>query len=349
VTAELRVGIVGLGWIAANPLGAASDAINGTDIPRSHASALAAIPGVRVVGVCDMAPAPRDGFLATWSERWPGVKAYPDHATLLAEQAIDLLTIATPDHLHTKIVLDAVANGVRGVFCEKPFTTDVAEADAIIAAASSRGTVISVDHTRRWYPEFRLARKLLQDGRCGRISQVFVHNGGERAMLFRNTSHFIDVACFFAEADPTWVVAELEPGFESYGTAYAGDGGRSPARDPGANIYVGFANGVRAWISDWKTDLRDMTFTVVGATGKIGIGPDGLTVTSAGENGAMRVEHVTPRGSVSGIEAALRELVDAVRSGSPVSSSAIEARKTVAILDAVLRSHAAGNVRVTVR
>jgi predicted dehydrogenase len=343
------VGLVGLGWIAANPLGAASDPLNGTDIPRSHASALAEIADVRVVGVCDMAPAPRDGFLSTWSARWPGVKAYPDHATLLEEQAIDVLTIATPDHLHTKIVLHAVAKGVRGIFCEKPFTTDVGEADAIIAAASARGTVISVDHTRRWYPEFRFARRLLQEGRCGKVSQVFVHNGGERAMLFRNTSHFIDVACFFAEADPTWVVAELEPGFESYGTAYAGDGGRSPARDPGANIYIGFANGVRAWISDWKSDLRDMSFTVVGSAGKIVIGSDGLTLTSAGDNGAMRTEHLAPKGSISGIEAALRELIAAVRGGSPVSSSATEARKTVAILDAVLRSQAGGNVRVTVR
>jgi predicted dehydrogenase len=348
VTAELRVGIVGLGWIAANPLGAASDPVNGTDIPRSHASALAAMPGVRVVGVCDMAAAPRDDFLATWTARWPEVKAYPDHETLLEEQAIDLLTIATPDHLHARIALDAIAKGVRGIFCEKPFTTDVAEADAIIAAASSRGTVISVDHTRRWYPEFRLARALLQEGRCGRVSQVFVHNGGERAMLFRNTSHFIDVACFFAEAEPIWVVAELEPGFESYGTAYAGDGGRSPARDPGANIYIAYANGVRAWISDWKTDLRDMTFSVVGSAGTIAIGSDGLTLVSAGDNGSMRTEHLTPRANRSGIEAALRELVDSVRTGGPTSSSALEARKTVAILSAALRSHAAGNIRIPV-
>jgi predicted dehydrogenase len=348
LSTELRAGIVGLGWISANPLGVAADALNGADIPRSHASALAAIPGVQVVAICDMAEAPRDAFLKTWHDRWPGILMYADHTQMLKEHKLDLLTIATPDHLHTRIVLHAIDAGVRGIFCEKPLTTDLAEADAIIAAATSRGTVISVDHTRRWYPEFRLARKLVREGLIGKLSQVLVHNGGERAMLFRNTSHFIDVACFFAESEPIWVSAELEPGFEAYGTTYAGDGGRSPARDPGANIYIAFANGVRAWISDWKADVRDMHFRIIGGAGTLAIGPDGLSSVSYGVDGAVRTEHVTARGAWSGIEAGIRELIACVATGTETACSPREARKTVAVLTGALRSHAAGNVRVSI-
>src|SRR5262249_45891919 len=151
--------------------------------------------------------------------------------------------------------------------------------------------------------------------------------------------------CFFAEADPVWVSAELEPGFESYGTTYTGDGGQDPARDPGANIYIGFANGVRAWISDWKGDVRDTHFKVVGSSGMLTIGSAGLTQLSPGPYG-LRAEHRTPLGSVSGIEAAVRELTECMRTGRPTSSSPSEARRTVSVLVGCLRSQAAGNIRV---
>ncbi len=45
-------------------------------------------------------------------------------------------------------------------------------------------------------------------------------------MLWRNDSHLIDIMNYFAEANPIWVVGELEPAHANYGTRYHGDGGR---------------------------------------------------------------------------------------------------------------------------
>ena len=47
-------------------------------------------------------------------------------------------------------------------------------------------------------------------------------------------------------------MAELEPGYEDYGTAYRGDGGRDPDLEPSLNAYIGFRNGVRAFLGGMK-------------------------------------------------------------------------------------------------
>jgi hypothetical protein len=72
---------------------------------------------------------------------------------------------------------------------------------------------------------------------------------GTRAMLFRNTTHVVDMLCFLVDADPQWLVAELDDQWSDYPPHYAGDGGKDPATDPGVSAYVHFQNGVRAFIN----------------------------------------------------------------------------------------------------
>ena len=103
----------------------------------------------------------------------------------------------------------------------------------MIAACEAKGVPISIDHTRRWWPAYHRARQAIREGAIGGVRRIVAHMGGPRAMLFRNGTHLIDGICFFAESEPKWVFAELDEGFEDY-FSYRGDGGRSPAGDPGA-------------------------------------------------------------------------------------------------------------------
>ncbi len=87
---------------------------------RSHLETLKHIQdhdkSIRIVAVCDVYR-PR---LNQAAERY-GAKAYMDHRELLADPAVDLVTIATPDHIHGYQALDAIAAG-KDVYCEKPVT-----------------------------------------------------------------------------------------------------------------------------------------------------------------------------------------------------------------------------------
>jgi len=349
-----RTALIGLSWIAADPARPASDPVLGTAVPFSHASAMAAIPEIDVVAGCDIVAATRDRFVKQWSGRWHGLRVYDDYRTLLERERPDLVAVVTPDHLHTLPVLAAIEFGARGIFCEKPLATSLSEADQILAAAASSGVSMCVDYTRRWMPEFVEARRLVRSGAIGRLSQIVLQIGGPRAMLFRNHTHMIDLLNYYAEADPDWVVAELEPNFSDYGTTYRGDGGTDPSTDPGANYYVAFANGVRAYVTGMKDTVPEVRVDLIGARGRLSLDAEGFRlVTFESEDlrskpPVIRVERLSPSWTVSGIQAALLDLIAAMETGRETASSAKTARRTVALTQAILESQAGGNVRVRV-
>jgi predicted dehydrogenase len=346
--ARYRAGIVGLSWIAADPVPPAPHPVLGTGTPYSHASAYAAVPPVEVVAGCDVKPELCEAFLETWRPLWPNLRTYSDYREMLAAERLDVLSVVTPDHLHAPIVLDGVAAGVKAIFGEKPLATSLADADAMLAAVRERGVVMAVNHTRRWMPSYVAARELVRAGKIGELAQVSVHFGGPRAMLFRNHSHFLDLICFFAEADPEWVVAELEPGFEDYGTEYRGDGGRDPAKEPGVNAYIAFRNGVRAFLSGWKRGVPEVSVDLIGAAGHIHADDGAAVLIRSGEDGQAQVP-VTPRVMLAGMHAAVVDLIAALETGRPTQSPPEEARKTVSLMTAILKSQAQGNVPVRVR
>lgn len=343
-----RAAIVGLSWIGADPAGPATHPTLGTAMPFSHASAYAATPGVEVVAGCDIDPAACATFRERWSPVWPGLRTYADYRQLLAEERIDVLSVVTPDHRHAEVVLAAVDAGVRAIFCEKPLATSLADADAMLAAIRTRGVVVNVNHTRRWQPQYVAARQQLREGAIGALAQIVVHFGGPRAMLYRNHSHFLDLICYFAESDPEWVIAELEPGFEAYGTAYRGDGGRDPALEPGVNAYVAFRNGVRAYLSGWKRGVPEVSVDLIGADGRIHVDDvAAVQIVPAGESAAQQL--LVPRATRAGMQAAVADLIAALEAGTAPQCPPEEARKAVALTAAILESQARGNARVAVR
>jgi len=191
----------------------------------------------------------------------------------------------------------------------------------------------------------------------GDLVQVLIESGGPRAMLWRIHTHAIDLLTYFADAEPDWVFADLEPGMENYGTAYRGDGGRDASKEPGVNAYITYRNGVRGLLTGWKRIPQDMVVHVVGRDARIELDVEGMRVIRtpvsdsrmpSPELGKPYTVPVVPQYSVAGMSAALRELIGAMWTGSPLVSSGETARRTVAITDAILRSAAQGNVRVAV-
>lgn len=111
---------------------------------RLFAEALSTRDDVKVVGVADPVPAKLD---------WTGaIPTYPDHTALLDAGGVDALIVATPDFAHHRAVLDAASRGVP-MLVEKPLTTDLAEAEELVAA--SAGLQVMIGFENRWNPLVR--------------------------------------------------------------------------------------------------------------------------------------------------------------------------------------------------
>lgn len=340
-----RVGIVGLSWITTDPAGPATHPVLGTATPGTHLSGMANIPSIEVVAGCDIDPAARERFLERWSDRWPGIEVYDDYEQMLRDVPLDLVAVATPDHLHGGVVKAAANAGVRAIFCEKPISTHTDDVDEMIAAVESRGIVVSVNHTRRWGPTYVAARDVLRAGRIGDLVAVIGKFGGERAMLWRNCSHLIDIMNYFAEANPIWVVGELEAAHANYGTRYHGDGGRDSALEPAANAYWAYDSGVRAFMSGMKTAAPILQIELIGSEGTIFVDDNQARVEILTDHGVASTP-IIPQGTIAGMQAAVVDLLTSLEQGTEPQSPPREARKAVAVIEGILASQAAGNHRI---
>lgn len=117
-----------------------------------HLPALAGIPGVRVVGACDIDAGRRERAATTWK-----VPVFDDFDTMLARGDIDVVVIGTPPDSHASYCLKSFDAGAH-VICEKPFVSSLDEADRVIAAAEVAGKRIALNHEFREMPIFRALR-----------------------------------------------------------------------------------------------------------------------------------------------------------------------------------------------
>lgn len=102
-------------------------------------------------------------------DRYPDTQVVPDAATLLADPAIELVVISTPNDTHAPLARAAIEAG-KHVVIDKPFATHVADAQALQALAAARGRVLSVFHNRRWDSDFLTLRGLIDQGRIGEVT-----------------------------------------------------------------------------------------------------------------------------------------------------------------------------------
>jgi predicted dehydrogenase len=337
------IGLTGIGARrATEPVGLP---IYGT-MPRSHAAAYHRHPQTEVVAVCDIQQEALDSFQREWADVWPNVRCYTDYRAMLAHEKPDLVSVCTPDHLHADITVDAADGGAKAILCEKPIATTLADADRMIAAAEANNVLLSIEHTRRWSPIFLKVRQLIRSGEYGPLRGITANLYSLRSMLFRNGTHLMDMICFFADSDPAWVFAELEEGFAHF-TEYKSDGGHDPKTDPAASAYIHFVNGVRAYYNSLKIPMPGSQFELVCDSARIEVSDRGVTVIQGDSHtewakAAMPVDDYMYTYQL----AALAELVQVLEQGGHLISPAREARKTLEILLAMLKSHEMGNIRV---
>ena len=144
--------------------------------------ALLAHPQAEVVAVCDA----YQGRLERSCERIAGLRqgrkprVLRDYREALADSGIDAFVVATPDHWHRTIVIDAMKAG-KDVYCEKPLTYRSSEGAEIVAAARETGRIVQVGSQGMSTPAQNQAREWVRSGKLGKVTLV-------RAAYNRNTA-----------------------------------------------------------------------------------------------------------------------------------------------------------------
>ena len=155
-----RVALIGSGWYGK------------IDLFR-----LIQVAPVEVVALCDVDSTMLSGaadMVAKRQKSGKRPKTYADYRTLLKENKLDLVLVATPDHWHALPMIDAVKAGCD-VYVQKPTSIDVVESQAMLAAARKYDRVVQVGTQRRSTPHLMEAKETIVDaGLLGNIAHAEV-------------------------------------------------------------------------------------------------------------------------------------------------------------------------------
>src|SRR5689334_10067172 len=129
-------------------------------------------PGLRVSAVCDVyEPNLERGLSTAAKAQGSAPKAYRNYKQLLGDKTIDAVLIATPEHWHAQMVLDAIAAG-KDVYVEKPLCHTPEEGVALVNAERNTKQIIQVGMQRRSYDLYLEGRKVVADGALGTVRMV---------------------------------------------------------------------------------------------------------------------------------------------------------------------------------
>ncbi|HOV65064.1 MAG TPA: Gfo/Idh/MocA family oxidoreductase, partial [Spirochaetia bacterium] len=129
-------------------------------------------PNAEIVGICDedrsrMMTAAKNFSL-------PDSRIYTDYRKCIEETKPDLVILCPPTSQHAEWVERVAPYGVN-VLLEKPFAASLAEADRIIAAMKDR--YLAVNWPLAWYPPHVTAKRLIDEGRIGKVIEVHFYDG----------------------------------------------------------------------------------------------------------------------------------------------------------------------------
>lgn len=108
---------------------------------------------------------------ANYADHWQIPQTFASYEAMLHSDAVDVVYISLPNHLHAEWTIAALRAG-KHVLCEKPFALTLAEVDQMIAVAEETGLVLAEAFMYRHHPQMKLAGEMVRNGRLGEITLV---------------------------------------------------------------------------------------------------------------------------------------------------------------------------------
>ena len=143
------------------------------------------MPEARFVAACDVYAKNLEAFTTTVATRYAeqagggndtAPAGYSDYRRLLEHPGLDAVLIATPDHQHAQMCIDALERGLH-VYCEKPLAHTVEEGRAIVDAVEKSGKVLQTGSMQRSMRSFQRAVEIIQSGKLGELKEAIVSIG----------------------------------------------------------------------------------------------------------------------------------------------------------------------------
>jgi predicted dehydrogenase len=260
-----RAAIIGLGYIGG------ADQVSGDalgqfvqDLDGTHFEALSKQPRVALV-----AGSSRDaGRRQRFAER-SGARTYADWQEMLANEKLDLVSIATYAPQHAALSIACAEQGVRAIYCEKPIATSLADAERMVQACATAGALLVVNHNRRFHPNFRRLRDWVAAGELGEISSGFLQWTSGR--LGGVGTHMIDALCMVTGQKVRAVAGTLD--------LTGRPDCRGPAfRDPGAWGMMELANGVKVFVNAPDYGSMPLQLVLNGSKGRATVMGNAVTL-----------------------------------------------------------------------
>jgi predicted dehydrogenase len=154
---QVRVGVIGCGGMGMNNL---------MNFRKQ--------PDVQIVAVCDVFAPHRERALVAAGGK---AEAYEDFRRVLDRKDVDAVVVATPDHWHAWMTVNACAAG-KDVFVEKPVAHSIREGRLMVESARKHRRVVQVDLQQRSGAHFQRAAKAVREGVIGKVlfAQCWNHN-----------------------------------------------------------------------------------------------------------------------------------------------------------------------------
>jgi len=187
----IRVGVIGYGYW-------------GPRIARNFSGG----NGCQLAAICDKSP----DSLRRAKQAFPGVNVTSDLKEVIGSTEIDAVAVITPVWTHFELAKAALENG-KHVFVEKPFTSNVAQAEQLIELAERKNRIIMVDHTFLFTGAVRKIRELIDEGALGKLYYydstrvnlgLFQHDVN---VLWDLAPHDLSIMDYLIQRDPDTVIA----------------------------------------------------------------------------------------------------------------------------------------------
>jgi predicted dehydrogenase len=240
---RLRVGLIGAGTIANS----------------AHLPAIAHLhEELELVAVADIRPEMAEKAAKSYgAEAW-----YADYRQLLARPDIDFVDICTPEFLHHEQVI-AAADAGKHIHCEKPMSSTVAEADAMIEAARRNGVKLMIGHSRRFTPRYQKIRAAIERGDIGEV-RIVRENERRAASMYDALDRWSGY--WTPEGSRPWIAsAQFTQGAALTNAVHEADLARWVVGQDGASVYA------EARITNPEGEVPDMiSYTITFKNGSIG-------------------------------------------------------------------------------
>ena len=303
----LRVGVIGVGVMGAH-----------------HARVYGELPEAQLVAVADA----DEAKLA--DVRWgDGVRAYQDYGKMLAEEALDAVSIAVPTRLHIDVALACIERGVP-LLVEKPLAADLDECILLKEAAERAGVSMMVGHIERFNPVVLGAREWIREGKLGQIHEARMQRIGPFYERMRDVgvvhdlaTHDIDILRVLFDCEIERVSAEVQSGV------------RTPYEDS-LSAVLRLTSGIVASLEvNWLSPSKFRGVSLLCDQGTL-VGhyiPQTLTLElPSGESENIPLEHSEP------LRAELEAFLSVARGNEPPPVTADDAIAVMRVVQALIES-----------